>query len=164
MFGRNSAVERSVPPEPKKENIEHPTSNAQHPIMAQTVALGYWLLAIGCWMLDVGCSMFDVRCWMFDVGCSMLDVRCWMFDVGCWMFDVGCWMFGPSDSTGPAYSNRHFVSATSILQRVASAMLLNPVPKAVRSVPSGSRTVEVDCTLQNHERSSFKVPAHVAST
>src|ERR1039458_5602500 len=34
-------------------NIQHPTSNAQHPIMTQTRGFG--------------CSMFDVGCWVFSL-------------------------------------------------------------------------------------------------
>src|SRR5205814_2269640 len=74
-------------------NIEHPTSNTQHPMSARTEIrwmfdVGCSMLDVRCWMFDVGCWMLDVRCWMFDVGCSMLDVRCWMLDVGCWLLDV----------------------------------------------------------------------------
>ena len=36
-------------PDPAR-NIEHPTSNAQHPIMAQTRVLGCSMLGVGCWM------------------------------------------------------------------------------------------------------------------
>ena len=39
-------------PSPAPEPWKHPTSNAQHPIMAQTRVLG--------------CSMLDVRCWVFS--------------------------------------------------------------------------------------------------
>ena len=47
-----------APPSPQPQflslnlgNIQHPTSNAQHPILAQTRGFG--------------CSMFDVGCWVF---------------------------------------------------------------------------------------------------
>ena len=33
-------------------NIQHPTSNAQHPRMAQTQGFGCWMLGVGCWVFS----------------------------------------------------------------------------------------------------------------
>src|ERR1035437_9821778 len=68
--------------------------NIQHPIIAQSSALGTSMLDVGCWVLGVGCWVLDVGCWMLGVGCWVLGVGCWVLDVGCWMLDVGCWVLG----------------------------------------------------------------------
>src|ERR1035437_7612001 len=36
-------------------NIQQPTSNTQHPMLARLAVVGCWMLDVGCWMLDVGC-------------------------------------------------------------------------------------------------------------
>src|ERR1041385_5590686 len=43
-------------------NIQHPTSNIQHPVRARTDA--------------IGCSMLDVRCWMFSLGFALSLLLC----------------------------------------------------------------------------------------
>jgi len=34
------------------EDIQHPTSNTQHPIIAPSAAIGSWTLDVGCWMFS----------------------------------------------------------------------------------------------------------------
>ncbi len=60
--------------------------------------------------------------------------------------------------------NRHRTIATSILHTFVPEALRKPVPKAVRSIPSGSSTVEVDCTLQNQAVAPVMLPTQVAKT
>ena len=45
---------QSTAPSMKPENIQHPTSNIQHPVIAKVEA--------------IGCSRLDVGCWMFSLG------------------------------------------------------------------------------------------------
>ena len=59
-------------------------------------------------------------------------------------------------------SIRHRTRATSILQIFAAEGLRKPVPKDVRIVPSGRRTVDVDCTLQNQAVSPVMLPSQLA--
>src|SRR5688572_13804008 len=47
-------IKLSILPIKTLGNIEHPTSNTQHPKMAQ--------------LETIGCSMLDVGCWMFSLG------------------------------------------------------------------------------------------------
>src|ERR1017187_5528215 len=35
------------------ENIQHPTSNIQHPMNLRRTAAANWMFVVGCWMLDV---------------------------------------------------------------------------------------------------------------
>jgi hypothetical protein len=42
----------------KWENIEHPTTNNQHPM--DDMAAIYWLFDVGCWMFDV--FVFELPC------------------------------------------------------------------------------------------------------
>jgi hypothetical protein len=37
-------------PEPGKQNIQHPTSNIEHPRIGARAIIGRWMLDVGCWM------------------------------------------------------------------------------------------------------------------
>jgi hypothetical protein len=37
-------------PEPKDENIQHPTTNVEHPVPAISAVIGCWVFDVGCWM------------------------------------------------------------------------------------------------------------------
>jgi membrane fusion protein, multidrug efflux system len=45
---------RSAPglAEPKAENIQHPTSNIQHPLLPARAVIGGWVFDVGCWMFS----------------------------------------------------------------------------------------------------------------
>src|SRR5688500_9863204 len=46
-------IKLSILPIKTLGNIEHPTSNTQHPKMAQLETIGCSMLDVGCWVLDV---------------------------------------------------------------------------------------------------------------
>jgi len=43
-------LDKALNPEPKGENIEHPTSNIEPPMAARWAVIGCWAFDVGCWM------------------------------------------------------------------------------------------------------------------
>jgi hypothetical protein len=48
----------------KMENIQHPTSNIQHPMGLRRAF--HWMLDVGCWMLDVPNKAIPALHWLKD--------------------------------------------------------------------------------------------------